>query len=279
MDSAFLSRYTTSVNGRPAYNVDIHRTSAGPNTWTAYLFNYQTQVWDSYYTSSGTYDLPQFPFGWNMFEVYTTVNPATGAGYFCTDLAGRAFESSSIQLLVNSAWTAATAANAPADSSTPPAGSRFDCPPLTFSIVHPNDHWLDQIGGGTPPPAVRSFEAEASTNTRAGQAAVRTSPNASGGAVVGYVGNGTANYLQYNGVTGTTAGSRPVTVYYASGENRSLSISVNGGAATTVSTPSTGGWDTIGSVTVNLTLNAGSNTIRLGNATGWAPDLDRITVT
>jgi len=259
--------------------VDIHRTTASPNTWTALLFNYQTNVWDSYYTSSGTYDLPQFPFGWNMFEVYTSVNPATSVGFFCTDLAGRAFESSAIQLLINNAWTAATAANAPADSATPPSGSRFDCPALTFSIAHANDDWLDRIGGGTPPPVVRSFEAEASANTRGGQAAVRNSPGASGGALVGFVGNGTANFLQYNTIAGNTAGSRPVTIYYASGADRSVSVSVNGGPATTVSTPNTGGWDTVGSVTVNLTLNAGANTIRLGNATGWAPDLDRITLT
>lgn len=278
MDSAFLAKYTTTVNGRSAYNVDIHRTSASPNTWTALLFNYQTSVWDSYYTSSGTYDLPQFPFGWNMFEIYSSIEPATGVGYYCTDMNGRAFESSSIQLLVNNVWTAATPANAPTDSTTPPLGSRFQCPQLTFSVVHANDDWLDQIGG-TPPPTVRSFEAEASANTRGGQAAVRNSPNASGGALVGFVGNGTANFLQYNNIAGVTAGSRPVTVYYASGANRSVQISVNGGALVTVSTPSTGGWDTIGSVTVNLNLNAGANTIRFGNTTGWAPDLDRITLT
>ncbi len=277
MDATFMARYTTMVNGRSAYNVDIHRTSASPNTWTSLLFNYQTNVWDSFYTSSGVYDLPQFAFGWNMFEIYSTIEPATGVGYYCTDMNGRAFESSSIQLLVNNVWTAATPANAPADSSTPPSGSRFQCPQLTFSIAHPNDRWLDQIGAA--PPAVRSFEAEAPANTRGGQAAVRQSPSASGGALVGFVGNGTANFLQYNNIAGNTAGTRPVTIYYASGANRSVSISVNGGAATTVNTPSTGGWDTIGSVTVNLNLNAGANTIRLGNTTGWAPDLDRITMT
>jgi hypothetical protein len=278
MDSAFFAKYTTTVHGRSAYNVDIHRTSASPNTWTAYLFNYQTNAWESYYTSSGTYDLPQFPFGWNMFEIYSTIEPSTGVGYYCTDMTGRAFESSSIELQINNVWTPATAANAPTDSTPPPSGSRFQCPQLTFSVPHANDNWLDQIGG-TPPPTVRSFEAEASTNTRAGQAAVRTSPNASGGALVGYVGNGTANYLQYNNITGVTAGTRPVTVYYASGAARSVQISVNGGAALTVNTPSTGGWDTIGSVTVNLNLNAGANTIKFGNTTGWAPDLDRITLT
>ncbi|NUR70541.1 MAG: hypothetical protein HOU81_06955 [Hamadaea sp.] len=273
MDSAFLAAYTTTVNGRPAYRTDIHKTSTTANTWTAYLYNYQTNVWDSYFTSTGTYDLPQFPFGWDMFEVYTSINPATGVGYYCTGLAGRAFESSSIQVLVNGVWTAANTTNAPTDGAVP-SGSAFDCPALTFSVVHPNDNWLDQIGA---PPSGNSAEAEASTNTLAGQAAVRSSSGASGGALVGYVGNGTANYLQFNGIT-STAGAHSVRVYYASGATRSMTISVNGGTAISVSTPSTGGWDTVGSVVVTLNLVAVSNTIRFGNPTGWAPDFDRIVI-
>ena len=125
------------------------------------------------------------------------------------------------------------------------------------------------------PPAGTSYEAE--SGILAGQAAVRSSSGASGGALVGYVGGGTANYLQFNNVN-ATAGSHTVTIFYASGEARSLTLSVNGGAALTVSTPSTGGWDTVGSVSTTLTLAAGANTIRVGNPSGWAPDLDRIVV-
>ena len=124
-------------------------------------------------------------------------------------------------------------------------------------------------------PAGTSYEAE--SGTLAGQAAVRSSAGASGGALVGYVGNGSANYLQFTGVT-STAGAHPVTIFYASGEARSLTVSVNGGAAVSVATPSTGGWDTVGSVQVSLTLAAGANTVRIGNPSGWAPDIDRIVV-
>jgi DUF1680 family protein len=127
------------------------------------------------------------------------------------------------------------------------------------------------------PPQGNSYEAEASGNTLAGQAAVRSSSGASGGAVVGYVGSGAANYLQFNNVTGT-AGAHQVTVFYASGENRSLSISANGGSAVNVNAPGTGGWDAVGSVTASVTLQAGANTIRISNASGWAPDIDRIVV-
>jgi hypothetical protein len=276
MNSTFLATYTTTVNGRTSYSLDEHRTSTTANTWTAYLYNYQTHVWDTFYTSSGTFDLPQFSFGWNMFEVYTSVNPATGAGYYCQNLNGRSIESSGVQVMVGSTWTAASPSNTTA--STPPAGSRLDCPSLHFTVAHPNDDWVAQIGGTTPPPSGGSYEAEAAGNTLAGQAAVRTSAGASGGALVGYVGNGTANYLQYNNVTGGTAGNHTVTVYYTSGENRSTTISVNGGTAITVNTPSTGGWDTVASVSATLNLVAGANTIRFANPTGWAPDFDRIVV-
>jgi hypothetical protein len=132
-------------------------------------------------------------------------------------------------------------------------------------------------GGGTPPPTGTSYEAEASSNTLAGQAAVRSSPSASGGSLVGYVGNGTANYLQINNVTGT-AGSHPITVYYASADDRSTQVSVNGGALVSLATPSTGDFDTVGAVSLTVTLAAGTNTIRFSNTTGWSPDFDRIVV-
>jgi len=121
-----------------------------------------------------------------------------------------------------------------------------------------------------------SYEAEAAT--LAGQAAVRSVSGASGGAVVGFIGNGTANTVRFTNVSSTRAGSHMVTIYYASGAARSVTFTVNGAAGPTVATPSTGGWSTIGSVTTNVNLNAGTNTIQLGNTTGWAPDVDRIVV-
>lgn len=133
-------------------------------------------------------------------------------------------------------------------------------------------------GGGNEPAPPTSYEAEASGNTVAGEAAARASSGASGGQLVGYVGGGAGNTLQFNNVNVAAAGSRTVTIYYASGDARSTSISVNGGATVSVSTPSTGSFDTVGSVTVILNLNAGNNTIKFSNSSGWAPDFDRITV-
>ncbi|MBE8524566.1 glycoside hydrolase family 127 protein [Amycolatopsis sp. H6(2020)] len=145
---------------------------------------------------------------------------------------------------------------------------------LPFYATHHQRYTVYWRLTGSPPTGT-SYEAEA--GTLAGQAAVRSSSGASGGALVGYVGGGSANYLQFSGVN-STAGAHPVTIFYASGEARSLTVSVNGGAAVSVATPSTGGWDTVSSVSVTLNLAAGANTLRLGNPSGWAPDIDRIVV-
>jgi hypothetical protein len=256
--------------------MEEHRTSTSANAWTVYLYNYQAHAFDTFMSSTGATDIPGS--SWDFFEIYTTVNPATGAGYYCKDAAGMAIEAAGIKVTQGGAWTPANSSNS--SLSNPPAGSAFDCPQLKFTVGHPNDNWVAQIGGGgTPPPAGTSYEAEAGGNTLGGQAAARSSAGASGGALVGYVGNGTANYLQFNNVSTASAGTHQLTVYYTSAESRSATVSVDGGAATTVNTPSTGGWDTVGSVTVTVTLTAGTNTIRFGNPTAWASDLDRIVVT
>jgi hypothetical protein len=187
MDATFQASYTTVVDGRRVYTMDEHRTDAGSNTWTAYLLNYRTDAWDVFYTSGGRKDIPGS--AWDFFEIYTTVNPSTGAGYFCRDIAGRTIEAIDMQVQQNGVWVPARPSNS--SLASPPPGSRFDCPSLTFSVVHANDAWRAQAGP-TQPPAGASYEAEASANTLAGQAAARSSSGASGGALVGYVGNGTA---------------------------------------------------------------------------------------
>ncbi|WP_199731753.1 DUF4832 domain-containing protein [Cohnella endophytica] len=128
-------------------------------------------------------------------------------------------------------------------------------------------------GGGTV-----SYEAEASANTLAGGAAVSACSTCSGGSKVGYVGNN-AGTLQFNGVNASTAGTATLTISYLNGDaSRTAQLSVNGGTAVTVTFPSTGGWTTVGTVQTQVQLNAGNNTIKLSNSSGWAPDFDRIQV-
>jgi hypothetical protein len=128
----------------------------------------------------------------------------------------------------------------------------------------------------TTPAAVLSYEAEAPGNRLGGRAAPRELAGASGGKVVGWVGEGRDNTLAFTGVTVATAGRHQVTIYYASQERRAAAVEVNGAFAALVDFPSTGGWDEVGSTTVTLTLRAGANTIQFGNRYAWAPDFDRL---
>jgi outer membrane protein assembly factor BamB len=142
-------------------------------------------------------------------------------------------------------------------------------------------------GGGTPPTPTPtsgsggsgSYEAESSANTLAGSAVVAACSACSGGKDVGYVGKG--GTLQFNNVQASSAGTDPLTIYYVDGDaGRTAQMSVNGGAATTVTFHGTNdaNWNFLQSLTVSVSLKAGSNTILFSNAAASAPDFDRITV-
>ncbi|MFC5405544.1 fibronectin type III domain-containing protein [Cohnella soli] len=129
-------------------------------------------------------------------------------------------------------------------------------------------------GGGT----TASYEAEASGNTLAGGAATSSCAGCSGGGKVGYVGNNSGT-LQFNGVNASSAGTATVTISYLNGDaSRTAQMSVNGGTAVTLTFPGTGSWTTLGTVMTQVQLNAGNNTIKFSNSSGWAPDFDRIQV-
>jgi alpha-glucosidase len=130
----------------------------------------------------------------------------------------------------------------------------------------------------------RVLEAEATSNTLAGGASVANCSGCSGGKKVGNLGNG--GTVAFTGVQAATAGTYALKVGYLSADPRSFTVSVNGGTPQTVSPPRSGGgnagnpsgWDVVRDVDVNVALNAGSNTITIGNAGGYAPDIDRIIV-
>ena len=88
--------------------------------------------------------------------------------------------------------------------------------------------------------------------------------------------------LQFNGVTANATHSYVVTIWYTNGDAvRYALLSVNGSEGTPVSFPSTGSFQTVGSIQTTITLNAGSNnSLTFYNPiTGnWAPDFDRIVV-
>jgi hypothetical protein len=93
---------------------------------------------------------------------------------------------------------------------------------------------------------------------------------------VGYVGNNLGT-LKFNGVSASATGSYVLQIRYTNGDAmRTAYLSINGGAGTSVTFPSTGGFSTVGSLHRIVQLNSGSNTLRFYNPSSWAPDFDRI---
>ncbi|MGC1379101.1 MAG: CBM35 domain-containing protein, partial [Anaerolineales bacterium] len=136
------------------------------------------------------------------------------------------------------------------------------------------------VPGATPTrtptavPGVTSYEAEA--GARSGAAVITACSTCSGGNKVGYIGNGTANYVTLT-VNASTAGSKTMTIYFLVSGTRPMFVSVNGGTGTQLNL-SGSSWTAPVSTTMTVTLNAGNNTIKFYNDTAYAPDLDRITI-
>jgi hypothetical protein len=160
----------------------------------------------------------------------------------------------------------------------PPSSGSFDAQRST-------EHEIDEVIGlgsylntSSAPTPCPSYEAESSDNTLTGGAVVQSCPTCSGGAEVRFVGNNSGT-LQFNGVTVNTPGRYSMTIWYLNGDPvRYALMSVNGAQGTPLSFPSTGSFQTVGSIQVTVTLNAGSNTLEFYNPIvgDWAPDFDRI---
>jgi hypothetical protein len=143
------------------------------------------------------------------------------------------------------------------------------------------EHEIDEVIGlgSRVRRCASSYEAESGTLT--GTAVVQGCPTCSGGADVRYVGNNSGT-LQFNNVTANVPGSNVITIWYTNGEAvRYALLSVNGSPGMPVSFPSTGSFQTVGSIQTTVALNVGSNnTLKFYNpiAGNWAPDFDRIGV-
>jgi hypothetical protein len=135
-----------------------------------------------------------------------------------------------------------------------------------------------------------TYQAEASGNTLAGAAAVATNSYAAGGKYVGYIGNGAANTLTFNGISASAAGTYRVGITYANDDSassgnynenlidRAATITTSGGTSETVYFRNTYSWSQFWTLDVTVHLNAGTNTITFANSSAYAPDLDQITV-
>lgn len=122
------------------------------------------------------------------------------------------------------------------------------------------------------------YEAESEKNILSGTANIAVNANASGGKLVGYVGNGAENVLSFTGVNVEKSGTYNITIWYVSGENRTLTLTANNSKSVNVNCPSTGSWISVGSVKAKIKLVAGDNTISISNASYYAPDIDCILI-
>ena len=142
VNSSFLSTYTTTVNGRTAYTQENIQTNKSKNTWTAYLYNYRTAAWDSFFTSSGT-DQSGLSYGWDMFEFYSGTNRSTGNTYVCGDLAKakETIESSNVQVYTAAGWAPSGPGNSTWMPSASPNPTSYKCPTMGFHIIANNSDW------------------------------------------------------------------------------------------------------------------------------------------
>src|SRR4029077_20505676 len=160
----------------------------------------------------------------------------------------------------------------------------------SFDAQRSVEHEIDEVMGfgsylntpNAPRPCAHQYEAESiPPNSVTGGRGVQSCPTCPAGADVGYVGNNSGT-LEFNDVTVNTTHNYVVTIWYTNGDAvRYALLSVNGSVGTPLSFPSTGSFQTVGSIQTTITLNAGSNnTLNFSNPiTGnWAPDFDRIVV-
>jgi hypothetical protein len=172
-------------------------------------------------------------------------------------------------------WLAVGTATVPGQAATQDAGM-FVTSHAAGSPGQAVFNGFSATAGATAPALATSHEAEAPASTLAGGAVVSSCSTCSGGAKVGFVGNG--GTLTFNSISVPSAGTYRVTLVYCSGDPRPAMVSANGGPPQALSFASTGSYNTTGTMTVSLPLNAGNNTIQLGDPTAYTPDFDRIIV-
>jgi hypothetical protein len=101
---------------------------------------------------------------------------------------------------------------------------------------------------------------------------------ASGGYKMSRLGNAPENWAEFRDVYVSEGGEYDLKLYYYSTENRSLQLLVNG-TEYSMTGLNSGSVSTRAVASITVNLRQGSNTIRLQNPTGWAPDVDKLELT
>ncbi len=136
INAAFMKTYTK--NG--SYTDQIVQTDKSTNTWTSYLYNYQTDKWNQFYQQSGTSQTGTGA-GWDFYEIYSSWRE-DGTAFSCKDLHGYTVSANNIMEDIDGTWTLADPTNAGHIYDSPL--SDFRCPEIAYQIITPYSHWKVQ---------------------------------------------------------------------------------------------------------------------------------------
>jgi hypothetical protein len=128
----------------------------------------------------------------------------------------------------------------------------------------------------TPSSGPTTYAAAASTNVLGGSAAVYSCSGCPGGNKVGYLGGG--GTLTYPDISVPVAGTYLMTLTYVDGDTGRTSVVTVNGNAINLPTDGTGDndWADTQTVTVPVTLQAGTNTIEFSNPDNYSADVSQI---
>lgn len=107
---------------------------------------------------------------------------------------------------------------------------------------------------------------------------IQNCTSCAGANLVGNLGGPTNGTLTHT-VNVAADGVYALTVYYATENVRPINITVNNATPVKLDCMATGGWTTVSSLTTNVTLKAGSNTLKFDSPNEWAPNIDWFNLT
>ncbi|MBQ0851490.1 cellulosome protein [Streptomyces sp. BH-SS-21] len=144
---------------------------------------------------------------------------------------------------------------------------------------------LDVSGAGS---TAGTLSYEGASATLAGGARLVDSTYASAGSYIGDLGNSASSTAEFT-VDAPKAGRHVLVVHYAHNDrrdnghayntdimSRTADITVGGAAPVRATFKNTWGWHDYWTLSVPVELEKGSNKVTFANASGWAPDIDRI---
>lgn len=156
---------------------------------------------------------------------------------------------------------------------------------VALTAQHASVRSLDVSGEGS---THGSLAYEGASATLAGGARLVDSAHASAGSYIGWLGNSASSTAEF-AVNAPKAGRYLLVVHYAHNDrrdnghayntdimSRTADITVGTGAPRKATFKNTWSWDDYWTLGVPVELKKGANKVTFGNATAWAPNIDRI---